>query len=440
MMLKNKRAVEVLPVFMLLGMIVGFSVFVIHARTNIAEHDTNPFYGGLGDRELSLIAIYSQIQMDLTSLDIIALHSLRATIKEQAYSLYMDEDCAQRDGIPIVNLDDDCLDRFNLEEAIKRNTRAFSSELYPRQVASNLPFPFSYDFHFVQGDAMLTVQAYARDNMRYPINPEKFGERPSPRASSPGMSFDLSRDCHYVRGSSAEAGAGRDDLECEGNYCRGPCPDNMDMRIVPYMNQCHIPECEAGFCNIDDDEICNVGCGFKSVQMAYAYYGYGFSELDSIYTSNIISLIDDMEARRPSDAGITRNRPDNPINPDSDEHSERVVFSNGASNEVKIATEIRSQDYDAIIDMLEEGLVRLELSSEPDVNPRIDDCDSSNDKGYCINRHFVLATAGNQDFLIIHDPYTRERPYRTGMNLVVSREFIKDYWTGYYSHIKGDAA
>ncbi|MFP4656057.1 MAG: hypothetical protein ACLFNK_00580 [Candidatus Woesearchaeota archaeon] len=441
MMLRNKRAVEVLPVFVLLGMMVGFTVFIMHINSSYAEHDTNPFYGGLGDRELSLIEAYSQIQMDLTSLDIIGAHSLRAAVKEEARTLYLDG-CNMRGGVPIVNLDDGCLDGTDILDIVNQSKRSFSSELYSRQVGSHLYFPFNYDIFFIQDGGRFTVQAYAKENVRYPIEPGESDESISPRASSAGMAFDMSKECHYVGDSSRASdvsGFSEEEFECNTghDFCSGPCPEGLEPKLVPYMNQCNIPECSSGYCNIDYENICNVGCGFKSNQMAYAYYGFEFSELESIHSDNVLMMLDELRSSAPGD--IEEVRPGENINQDAEEESVRVVFYDDDSDEVSIAEDIRPQDYDALLEMLDEGLVRLEMSIH-DINPRVDDCDGDNDAGYCVKRHFVLAIAGDDDHLIIHDPYTQSRPYRSGMNLVVSKEFIERYWTGHYTHIKGDVA
>ncbi len=439
----NKKAVEVLPVFLLLGMMAGFSVFIINIQQDMIDHRTNPFYGGLGEREMNILAMHSQIQGDMTTLDIIAQHSFRSSFGEDAADVFIGGDCSYRNGVPVMMPGDDCLSGSGIEDIGSSAIHSFSSELYSRHISAGLPFPFNYDFHVIQDGEFFTISAYARNNVRYPIESDRFtrpGYRPSPRADSTAMAFDLSTDCHYIgdAGSASErSGMPASEFDCEGRHCRGPCPEALNPRIVPYMNQCNIPECSAGLCSIDYENICRVGCGFKSLQMAYAYYGFEFSELGRPTTANIGDLISDLRISSPD--SVQEYNPSYSINPDADEIDFGVTFSNGASEVVRMLDSIRPQDYEALLDMLDEGLVRLELSGH-DRNPRIDECDPNNDKGYCINRHFVLAIAGDKDHIIIHDPYTNERPYISGINLVVSREFIKDFWTGHYSHITGDAA
>ena len=439
MIFKNKKGVEVLPVLLLLGMITGFTVFIININHEMVTHRTNPFYGGLGERELNILGMYSSILGDLTSLDIVARHSLRTSLNENAKRVFLENNCYVKDGVPIVNVND-CNQNSNLKKVIESNKNDFSNELYRRQLVSELDFPFNYDFQIIQDGDFFTVQGYARDNVLYPIESDKFnmpGYRPRPERSS-SLTFDLSRECHYIgdaQRASAVSGHPTTEFECQNRYCQGPCPKGIEPRIVPYLNQCNIPECSSGFCTIDYQTICQVGCGFKSIQMAYAFFGFEFSELNSINTDNVNLLLGDLRNAAPS--FIVEHRSESNINEDANEISVAVTFSNGAIENFGVAENLRPQDYDTILEMLRDGLVRLEISSSRK-NPRVDTCDNNNDKGYCINRHFVLATAGNNDYLIIHDPYTNERPYRSGMNLVVSRDFIMKYWTGHYSFITSE--
>lgn len=438
----NKKAQEILPLLMLIGMMIGFVTFFGYYSREAASFSENPFFGQLGRREMHIIAMNSMIEGDLFILDMLGKYALHDTVRESAQRLYLEsQNCGSFLGSPVVNLDNhDCFEDYEFTEIAGTLSRRFNSNLYSRVLDSELTFPFRYDYMFIQDGDVFRVSSYSENTVRYPLYVRDYDDaryRPSPRLTAEHIVFDMSTQCTYIS-------AGRNHMppnanaQCEGNVCVGPCPENINLRLVPYFNQCNLPGCNDRFCAINYQNICSVGCAFKSLQMAYSYYDFLFDEQRSRNTNNILTLISEMRNSKPNTiteitAGCDNVVPDSAeCFVDTDYGALRRINVAGHELELRHAKEITNEHYNKILEALETGLVRIKLSLIDDCNP------SQNDLGYCIQQHYVLVTAGNDDYLIIHDPYTPNRNHRTGINVVVSRDFIKESWTGYYRHIVGE--
>ncbi len=443
--MKGKKAQEVLPILMLLGMISGFAVFGFMRLQELSENRSDPFYGSLGQRELHLMSIRSSVEAELSVMDIIATQSMRDALSEEARRMYMsDVFCVNPSGATLANHPSkQCLDDYDLKEVSDDLRQTFSRKMYDRMISSGVSIPFNHDIFFIQDGRNLVTQGYARSTLRYPIDASDFqGDAFSvSMRRSVSHAIDLSRECNYV-GSQSRAreisGRDGDAFNCGGGVCTGPCPEGLQPELVPYMNQCNIPECEDGFCNIDYRNICRQGCGFKSTQMAFSFFGGHFDELSSPNTGSIQSLINDMRAQVLPGSGIEEDLED--IFDDVETTTARVTIPGDSRTTLEVADSISDEHYELIIDGLEEGLVRLQLTHEHDKFGRIPECqDNESELGYCINQHYVLAIAGDEDHIIIHDPYTPGREYKTGINVVISKNYLMDHWTGEYALIRGEA-
>lgn len=439
----NKKAQDsILPILVLIGVIVGMTTFASYHFRDRFAFERNPFFGQLGRREMHLIAMHNLIEADLFVLDNLGRYALYDTLRDSSQSLFIDTpDCGSFLGSPVANrYDESCFDDIRLSEISGSLSREINANLYSRIIESQVYFPFRYDYMFVQDGEKFKVTGYSRNTVRYPISVLDFTKneyRPAPRLASEHITIDISNQCTYISAGRNHIPPGST-VQCEGNVCVGPCPDNINIRLVPYFNQCNIPGCTDRYCLIDYQNICNVGCGFKSLQMAYSYYDFIFDEMRSRNTNNVLSLISEMRSSKPSAIQEVTDYCDNIVR-DSSECYVDAEYSNprrinvaGHELELVRALEITDSHYNKILEALDTGLVRLKLSLITDCDP------TSNDIGYCIQQHYVLATAGNEDYLIIHDPYTPNRGHRTGINVVVSRDFIKNYWTGHYRHIVGE--
>ncbi|MFW5852475.1 MAG: C39 family peptidase [Nanoarchaeota archaeon] len=444
----GKKGMEMLPLLMLLGIMVGFAMFFIHHVSEATEYSRNPFFGSLGEREMHLSTMQSRIDADLFVLDLIADYSFKEVLSESSSSLYIESaNCGVFMDAPVVNsYDSSCLDDFDFQEITNDLATKLDSKLYSKIVASQLYFPFRYHLSFIQDEGQFKVTGFSENSLSFSVDASDYSEegseqeyRPSPKVDSGHVVMDVSNECTYVgRRTRALHNSGNSDAyKCSGNgnnrVCVGPCPEGISVPMVPYFNQCNIRGCDDGRCNIDYRHICIVGCGFKSLQMAYAYYGYLFDEMRSINTFNVDNLIGELRSGRPNNIRETRDRIE------SEYVLRNVEFQNGAEENTLIATEITDEDYELILDSLEQGLVRLKLSLDFDEVSRTSCSPAGSDIGYCPVQHFVLAIAGNDEYLVVHDPYTSSRgSYRTGINLVMAKEFVKRAWTGYYTIIEGD--
>ena len=438
----NKKAQEILPLLMLLGMMIGFVTFFGYYSREAASFSENPFFGQLGRREMHIIAMNSMIEGDLFILDMLGRYSLHDVVRESANELHiLSPNCGIHLGIPVINYkSQNCLDQYDFIELSNSLSSEYNSKLYSRVLDSRLSFPFRYNHIFLQDGNYLRVSSYSESTVRYPLYVDDYNDadyRPNPRLSSEHISFDMSTQCTYLS-------TGRNNMpsdpnsQCEGNVCVAQCPDGINLRLVPYFNQCNLPGCNDRFCAIDYQNICSLGCGFKSLQMAYAYYDFLFDELQSRNTNNVLTLTSEMRNSKPntiieSTVGCSNVvAGSNECYVDADYGVPTKINLAGHELMLVRALEITDEHYDKILESLDSGLVRLKLSLIGDCNP------AQNELGYCIQQHYVLAIAGNEDFLVIHDPFTPNRNHRTGINVVVSREFIKESWTGYYRHIVGE--
>ena len=415
-----------LPVLMLIGVMMGFSVFFMFRVNEMSLSLENPFYGRLGLREMYLMSLHNRIEGDLFQLDLVAKYSFYDTIFESSNSFYLEAGCGNYMGTPIVN--HGCLSERSFSEISNNIRRKMNLKLYSRFIESNINFPYNYDFYLVQNGPNLEISGYSQNTIRFPIDVRDFS-RTTPVGIVFSDSFLISQDCTYL-GPNANERLSDSSYVCENNICTGPCPEEIEYEVVPYFNQCNVRSCERGLCTFDTGIICSVGCGFKSIQMAYAHYGFLFDESMSSSRNNILDLLDDMRANKPNSIIETQE-----FKLDSTEYtSVRIGFSNGVQDVTEIANEITDENYDIILEKLNDGLVRIKLSH---AGPR--NCEAPNsDLGYCVNsQHYVLVVGGNEDYLIIQDPYTSSRDFRTGINVVVSKEFIKNSWTGHYRQIRG---
>ena len=434
-----KKAQEMLPVFILIGIMLGFSVYFIYYIQGFSRVVDNPFYGKLGLREMHLLAMYNKIEGDLFTLDILGRYALQESLESSADTFFINQPCAFFMGSPVLNFDGlDCVEKQNLVDISNELRQEMNSRLYSKVLSSDVYFPYRYDFHFIQDFDSLRVSGYSDSVVRYPIDLRDFSNsdyKPSPRLSSGELSFDISNQCTYLgtRNTMAMRRDPTGNYRCSHDFCVGKCPDGISIKFVPYFNQCNIPACQFGHCNINYNYICAVGCGFKSIQMAYAYYDYFFDELRSRNTNNIYDLLAEMRnARHLNIIEIQGQTSEN----DEDYLCEENIVDNFVEL-LCIVNEITDEDYDKILEMLETGLVRLKISYNGHTQ-RTRCTRGSSELGYCVSQHYILITAGNEDYLIAHDPLTPNREYRSGINVVLSKEFIKSSWTGHYSHIKGD--
>ena len=433
----NKKAQEIFPLLMLIGIIAGFTVYFGYSIRDYRANLDNPFYGRLGARELHILGMYNRIEGDLFVLDMLGKYAFYDSIIESANNFHLvdNSDCGFYFGSNIINNNVElCINNHNMLDVSENLRRSINSNLYSKILSSGLYFPMKYDYHFIQNEESFILSAYSHNTLRFAIDVSKFSDRsyrPSPRPDSETLIFDISNECIYL-GPNQRAKS--DDTTrrytCKDNYCIGPCPDGINLRIVPYFNQCNIPQCNFGHCGINYEIICSEGCGFKSSQMAFSYYGFFFDELRSRNTNNVLTLLDEMRSDMPNSILESEER-----RVHEDEECSNIVFPiSGAQHSLCIAREITDENYDKIIELLETGLVRLKLSHHGK-----NMFSARSELGYPINlQHYVLAIAGNERYLIIHDPLTPGRNFRTGINVVLSRNFVKESWTGHYRHITGE--
>ncbi len=443
--IKGKKAQEILPILLLLGMISGFAVFGFMRLQELGENRSDPFYGSLGQREIHLMTLKSLVETEMSTMDIIATQSIRDAVSDKAGRMYItDPGCINPSGIPLANHPyNECFSESDLSDSSERLKESFSRAMYDRMISSSISLPFNHDIFFVQDGNHLVAKGYSRGTVNYPIDASEFqdGEVSASARSTRSHAIDMSNECNYIGDLSRAVditGRNSDDFECSGRACTGPCPDELQPEPVPYMNQCNIHECADGFCNIDYENICQQGCGFKSSQMAFLFFGEYFDELGSPNTGSISSLMEEMRGDVLESGDIEEERKD--IFDDVETTTSRVTIPGDSTSTLEVADSIDDEHYDLIEEVLDEGLVRLQITHEYDKFERIPECSSeTSELGYCINQHYVLAITGNEDYVVIHDPYTAEREYKTGINVVVSRDYIMDHWTGEYSIVRGEA-
>lgn len=435
-MIKSKKGIEgYWYILLLIGVFMFLSIFIPGFLKQKDSLSDNPLYGPAGLKEKYLVSLSEGVNAELGRMDLAARYALFNSLDSVAlrFGRNIDDSCGNYLGFPIV-YDEyiECSDSNRFDE-IKQE---FDYRFYRNMLITGSNIPFNFDYTVAQSDDYFRILGFSRDTIKIPLNP-KNGINIDAQISASSLSFDLSTECHYafdnMNYAFDENSRRRDDFTCKGKVCTGPCPGGVDLRPTPYFNQCHVAQCVDGRCSaIDTDEICNVGCFFKSLQMAYTYYGFYYDEVKSSNTEDITLLIRDMEDER---VKLYADSIDRVPTAFSDVLVEGETFDHGNKyGTIPVIRRITDDNYDQLVRMSKDGLVVIRLRNTGNCPVR-----KELGENYCPSQHFVLVVGANDNFVILNDPWTPGRDPSTGRNVVVTREFIKTLWSGRYVQLNGES-
>lgn len=432
----KKGAEGIEYVILLLGALVFITLMFTYSLNMVIKQDKNPFFSQPGEREYYMLALYQAVYADLYKLDLFATYALSETVSDAAlqYGNVKHSSCGTHLGYPIITDDNGYCPpptdgmRTSVEENFEKN-------LYEHVIASDLDFPFRYDFSAIidEPTTEMKILGNSFDTIKYSLNPNDVQQKLGATSQNKDLTYDLSTSCHYMAANKELAfsnGQLRDGFECSDSYCTGPCPGGLNIRAVPYYNQCHIAACDDGSCRIDQEEICQYGCFFKSLQMAYAFNNFYFDETRSLQTNDVLKLLVELSSVVPASIDRYPEGASDEVLPGKTINIKTDEDKNGNPIYKTILERIDASHYTQLVNMVAEGLVVIRLR-------KLNSCPIPDELGYCPYQHFVTVIAANDDFIVIHDPFTPNgNPSESGMNVVLSREYLKKVWTGRYVTIK----
>jgi hypothetical protein len=445
--MRTKKAQEMLPVLALLGLMIAFSIFFMYRMKEAEENSTNPFYGVLGEREMHLTALHQHAEADRFVLDTLARYASQDALSDYAqnYGYWLSSPCGETNGYPIVHAGDVFCERSgNMNDLTEPVKDSLNEKFYTRVVDNALAIPFNYEYQFIQDNDVFKVAGFAQDPIRYPLSADDFREITfSPETSSIEQP-DYSQECTYLfaNAQKAESIAGTTSgfTPRARNVKTGPCPENLNTKLVPYFNQCNIISCnQRSYCTVDEFMVCQEGCGLTALRMAYSYYGLQFdlsqtrpqSDLNGLFNALFASAttqLNDVQKVPTGDFDTLIETPE----------SNREVYE-GPYDSYLAAKMIGEAEYTELLELLEQGLVVARIRGK---SPGAIMCEqytqygADDELGYCPKQHFFTIIAGNDDYVIINDPWTPNRDFRSGINVVLSKEFLQKIWSGRYILVK----
>lgn len=444
----SKKAQEMLPVLAMLGLMVAFSIFFMYRMKGVEANSTNPFYGILGEREMHLTALHQSAEADRFVVDTLADYASQATLSQYAtqYGFWTSAPCGNTNGYPLLNQKDDFCERpdSSLQELSKHMKDDLNENLYTRVVESSLAIPFNYDYQFIQEKDSLTIAGFAKDPVRYSLRADDFDANVFSPETETIEQPDFSTECTYLfsNAQKAEQIAGTSDgfTPHDHSYKTGPCPEGIQKQLVPYFNQCNIISCnQRNYCAIDESTMCQEGCGFTSLRMAYAYYGLDFDLSQTTPSTNLNGLFNELFTQANNKLKETITRPESGFDELIETPESNIEAYEGPYDTYLAAKQIGDKEYEQLLTMLDTGLVVVRIRGK---SPGSIDCErftlysDEDEVGYCPKQHFFTIIAGNENYVIVNDPWTPNREYRSGINVVLSKEFLQKIWSGRYIWVR----